>query len=169
MLADGTVLLYLSPHRLLCASAKNLPVISKLRQEVPPVLSAVNKRLPHHKNDLKRMKVCSGGRLPSKDRESSSGTGGDGRAQGAQLPGRGSKYGVPSRLATAGPPLESPISAGKARSSAGQQPEPTGSPAQPRPAPHQPGGAVVLHTGRGPGVKGGSTQEVRVRGHTLCP
>lgn len=135
LLADGTVLLYLSPHRLLCASAKNLPVISKLRQEVPPVLSAVNKRLPHHKNDLKRTKVCSGGLLPGKDRERSSGTGGDRRVQGALLPaGRGSKYGVSSRRATASPPLASPISAerpapqrGNSQSEQGAQ----SSPAQP--------------------------------------
>lgn len=93
LLADGTVLLYLSPHRLLCASAKNLPVISKLRREVPPVLSAVNKRLPRHKNDLERTKACSGGLLPGEDRESSSCTGGDRRAQGALQPtGRGSNY-----------------------------------------------------------------------------
>lgn len=36
LLADGTVLLSLFPHRLLCMSAKNLPVLSKLRQKVPP-------------------------------------------------------------------------------------------------------------------------------------
>lgn len=28
LLADGTVLLYLSPHRLLCASAKNLQLLA---------------------------------------------------------------------------------------------------------------------------------------------
>jgi len=50
-------------------SAKNLPVISKLRQKVPPVLAAVNMRLPLHKNDLKRRKACSVGLLPCKDIE----------------------------------------------------------------------------------------------------
>lgn len=59
LLADGIVSLYLFPHSLLCVSAKNLPVISKLRQKVPPVLSAVNKRLPLHRNDLTRSKGCS--------------------------------------------------------------------------------------------------------------
>lgn len=64
LLADGLVLLYLFPHSLLCVPAKNLPVISKLRQKVPPVLSAVNKRLPLHKNDSRRTQTCAAG-LPS--------------------------------------------------------------------------------------------------------
>lgn len=87
LLADGTVLLYLFPQRLLCMSAKNLPVISKLRQKVPPVLSAVNKRLPLHKNDLKRTKACSVGLLPCKDIERSPcSTSGDRCSEGALLP-----------------------------------------------------------------------------------
>lgn len=87
LLADGTELLYLFPHRLLCMSAKNLPVISKLRQKVPPVLSAVNKRLPRHKNDLKRTKACSVGFLPCKDIERSTcSTSGDRCSEGAVLP-----------------------------------------------------------------------------------
>lgn len=67
LLADGTLSRYLFPHSLLCMSAKNLPVISKLRQKVPPVLTAADRRLPLHKNDLQRTKGCSVGRLPCKD------------------------------------------------------------------------------------------------------
>lgn len=86
LLADGIVSLYLFPHSLLCMSAKNLPVISKLRQKVPPVLSAVNKRLPLHRNDLTRSKGCSVG-LPCKDIERSTcSTGGDRCLEGTLLP-----------------------------------------------------------------------------------
>lgn len=66
LLADGIVSLYLFPHSLLCMSAKNLPVISKLRQKVPPVLSAVNKRLPLRRSDLTRTQGCSVGLPPEK-------------------------------------------------------------------------------------------------------
>nr|KAF6407273.1 hypothetical protein HJG59_009925 [Molossus molossus] len=86
LLADGIVSLYLFPHSLLCMSAKNLLVISKLRQKVPPVLSAVNKRLPLHRNDLTRTKGCSVG-LPCKDIERSTcSTGGDRCLERALLP-----------------------------------------------------------------------------------
>lgn len=69
LLADGVVSLYLSPRSLLCMPAKNLPVISKLRQKVPPVLSAVSKHFPLYRNDL-RTESCSGGLFPCRDRES---------------------------------------------------------------------------------------------------
>lgn len=77
LLADGIVSLYLFPHSLLCMSAKNLPVISKLRQKVPPVLSAVNKHFPLHRSDLRRTKGCSVGRLPCKDTDTARSTGGE--------------------------------------------------------------------------------------------
>lgn len=74
-------------------SAKNLPVISKLRQKVLPVLSAVNKRLPLHRNDLTRTKSCSVGLLPCKDSERSTcSTGGDRCLEGALLPTIRAKY-----------------------------------------------------------------------------
>lgn len=87
LLADGIVSLYLFPHSLLCMSAKNLPVISKLRQKVPPVLSAVNKHLPLHRTDLTRTEGCSVGLLPCKDIDSTTcSTGGDRCLEGALLP-----------------------------------------------------------------------------------
>ncbi|KAF6288461.1 hypothetical protein mRhiFer1_009173 [Rhinolophus ferrumequinum] len=68
-------------------SAKNLPVISKLRQKVPPVLSAVNKHLPLHRNDLPRTEGCSVGLLPCKDIDRSTcSTGGDSCLERALLP-----------------------------------------------------------------------------------
>ena len=52
LLADGMVSLYLFPRSLLCMPAKNLPVISKLRQKSAAsiissqqVLSSLQKRL----------------------------------------------------------------------------------------------------------------------------
>lgn len=52
LLADGMVALYLFPRSLLCMPAKNLPVISKLRQKSAAsiissqqVLSSLQKRL----------------------------------------------------------------------------------------------------------------------------
>lgn len=69
LLADGMVSLYLFPRSLLCMPAKNLPVISKLRQKVLPVLSAVSKCFPLYRNDL-RTKSCSGGLFPGRDTES---------------------------------------------------------------------------------------------------
>lgn len=60
LLADGIVLLYLFPHSLLCMSAKNLPVISKLRQKVPPVLSAVSEHPPFYSSDLKSVTAVLG-------------------------------------------------------------------------------------------------------------
>lgn len=87
LLADGIVSLYLFPHSLLCMSAKNLPVISKLRQKVPPVLSAVNKHLPLHRNDLPRTEGCSVGLLPCKDIDRATySTGGDSCLERALLP-----------------------------------------------------------------------------------
>lgn len=69
LLADGIVSLYLFPRSLLCTPAKNLPVISKLRQKVPPVLSAVSKHFPLYRKDL-RIESRSGGLLPCRDMES---------------------------------------------------------------------------------------------------
>lgn len=66
LLADGVVSLYLFPHSLLCISAKNLPVISKLRRKVPPVLAAVSKCFSLYRNDLTRTKGSSGASSPAK-------------------------------------------------------------------------------------------------------